>query len=144
MCSDDARVSEVGGWTEGTEVQLIEEGSGDCAGWLKVQADRVISWVREQYVIETSGTAAPRIWWLIGNTDGDGVSLRDECSDDALVSEIGGWSDGAEVDLLEEGSGECAGWLKVQADGVTSWVREEYVVQWVAGSPSPPVTGRSQ
>ena len=50
------------------------------------------------------------------------------------MSKIGGWSDGTEVEVLEEGSGDCAGWLRVQADRVTSWVREQYVVEYTPGS----------
>ncbi len=33
-----------------------------------------------------------------------------------------------EVEVLETGTGRCDGWLRVQADDVTSWVREAYVV----------------
>ncbi len=65
----------------------------------------------------------------IGNTDGDGVSIRDDCDDDARISAPGsGWPEGLNVEVIEIGSGRCAGWLLVQADGVASWVREEYVV----------------
>ena len=143
-CSDEARVSEIGGWPDGTEVVLLEEGSGPCAGWLRVRAGGVTSWVREEYVVESSDgmAATPLAVLVIGNTGGEGVSHRNECSDDARVSEIGGWRDGTEVELLEEGSGPCAGWLRVQADAVTSWVREEYVVQSVAAAPSVPNVGR--
>ena len=145
-CADEARLSEIGGWPDGTEVVLLEEGSGPCAGWLRVRAGGVTSWVREEYVVESSGgtAATPEIWLVIGNTGGDGVSHRDECSDEARVSELGGWPDGTEVELLEEGSGPCAGWLRVQADAVTSWVREEYVGQSAAAAPSVPNVGRAE
>ncbi len=33
--------------------------------------------------------------------------------------------------MLEEGSAACAGWLRLQANGVISWTRELYVVQAV-------------
>lgn len=65
----------------------------------------------------------------IGNTDGDGVSLRDDCADDARFSAPGeGWPEGQAIEVIEVGSDRCEGWLLAQADGVASWVREEYVV----------------
>ncbi len=65
----------------------------------------------------------------IGNTDGDGVSIRDDCDDDARVSAPGsGWPEGLAIEVIEVGSGRCDGWLLAQADGVASWIREEYVV----------------
>lgn len=65
----------------------------------------------------------------IGNTDGDGVSLRDDCDDDARVSAPGdGWPEGLAIEVIEVGSGRCEGWLLAQADGDASWIREEYVV----------------
>ena len=144
-CADAARLSEIGGWPDGTEVELLEEGSGRCAGWLRVQAGGVTSWVREEYVVESSGdtAATPGIRLVIGNTGGEGVSYRNECADDARLSENSGWPDGTEVELLEEGSKSCAGWLRVQADDVTSWVREEYVVE-SSGALSLPDTGRDE
>ena len=65
----------------------------------------------------------------IGNTDGDGVSLRDDCDDEARFSAPGeGWPEGQAIEVIEIGSGRCEGWLLAQADDVASWVREEYVV----------------
>ncbi|MYI82321.1 MAG: hypothetical protein F4056_03095, partial [Chloroflexi bacterium] len=65
----------------------------------------------------------------IGNTDGDGVSLRDDCADDARFSAPGeGWPEGQTIEVIEVGSDRCEGWLLAQADGVASWAREEYVV----------------
>ena len=65
----------------------------------------------------------------IGNTDGEGVSIRDDCDDNARISLPGqGWPENLDVEVVEVGSGRCDGWLLVQADGVASWVREEYVV----------------
>ena len=140
-CSDDARLSEIGGWPDGTGVEILEEGSGNCAGWLRVRAGGVTSWVREEYVLESSGVpAAPEIWMVIGDTGGDGISHRNECSDDARVSELGGWPDGTEVEILEEGSGDCTGWLRVQADGLTSWVREQYVLEYTGAVAMAPAT----
>ncbi len=145
-CSDGARLSEIGGWADGTEVEVLEEGSGSCEGWLRVRSGEVTSWVREEYLVEPGGAEpepAPgaqqlqAVWRVIGNTGGDGVSHRNVCSDDARLSEIGGWADGTEVEVLEEGSGSCEGWLRVRAGGVTSWVREEYLVEPGAVSPGP-------
>ena len=163
-CADDARLSAIGGWADGTEVEVLEEGSGRCAGWFRVQANGVTSWVREQYLLDAAVVQAPpadeaptdeaptttrqepdeappatetpstddapsaAIWRVIGNTGGDGVSHRNECADDARLSAIGGWADGTEVEVLEEGSGRCAGWFRVQANGVTSWVRGQYLL----------------
>ena len=65
----------------------------------------------------------------IGNTDGDGVSLRDDCEDDARVSLPGqGWPEGQDIEVIEVGSGRCEGWLLAQVGGDASWVRDEYVV----------------
>ena len=129
-CADDARLSAVGGWSDGTEVDVLAEGVGRCTGWLHVRADGVTSWVSEKYVAESADMAAlPEIWLVVGNTGGAGVSHRGDCADDARLSAVGGWPDGTEVDVLAEGVGRCAGWLYVRADGVTSWVREKYVVE---------------
>ena len=65
----------------------------------------------------------------IGNTDGDGVSLRDDCEDGARISAPGqGWPEGQEIEVVEVGSGRCEGWILAQAGDVASWVRVEYVV----------------
>ena len=142
ICSDDARLSEVGGWPDGTEVEVLQEGSGSCEGWLRVRSGEVTSWVREQYVLE-SGVAPPQpapearqdqaVWRVIGSTGGDGVSHRNICSDDARLSEVGGWPGGTEVEVLEEGSGSCEGWLRVRSGELTSWVREQYVLARTMG-----------
>ncbi len=81
---------------------------------------------------------------MIGNTGGAGVSHRNECAVDARVSAIGGWPDGTEVKLLAKGSGPCTGWLRVEAGGVTSWVREKYVVGSVPAAPSAPNVGHGE
>ncbi len=65
----------------------------------------------------------------IGNTDGDGVSLRDDCADAARFSAPGeGWPEGQAIEVIEIGSGRCEGWLLAQVDDVASWVREDYVI----------------
>ena len=38
------------------------------------------------------------------------------------------WADGQRVELIEEGSGRCAGWLRVRGGGISSWVREQYLI----------------
>ncbi len=131
-CRDDARVSELGGWPDGTEVELIEEGTGSCADWVRVRADGITSWVRNLYVFSSTADSQSMVGsrWIIGNTGGEGVSYRDECVDDARVGATGGWPDGTVVTARAAGEGQCAGWLWVEAaDGVTSWVREEYLVE---------------
>ncbi len=78
-----------------------------------------------------TGTAEPSLSLerAIGNTDGDGVSIRDDCEDGARISVAGGgWQEGLKIEVIEIGSGRCEGWLLAQADDVASWVREEYVV----------------
>ena len=65
---------------------------------------------------------------VIGNTGGVGVSHRSDCSDEARLPRFG-WDDGQEVEVVEEGAGRCAGWLRVRAGEVTSWVRERYLLE---------------
>ena len=128
-CLDSARSSEPGeGWVDDTEVRLLEVGEGRCAGWLRVESGNIESWVRERYLIEVVDQTAPEAW-TIGNTGGSGVALRDDCLDDARVSEEGeGWRDGTRVELVEAGEGRCEGWLRVESEGVASWVREEFLI----------------
>ena len=132
-CDDAARGAAIGRWSDGTEIEVLGEGRGRCAGWLLAEAEDVTSWVREQYVVGFTATPADPAQELsleIGNTGGDGVSHRNECADEARLSAIGGWSDNTAVEVLADGLGRCAGWLWVEADadGVTSWVREEYLI----------------
>ena len=141
-CRLDARVSAVGGWPDGTEVELIEEGTGLCTGWVRVRANGVTSWVRNLYVVSSTAGAHSMVGsrWIIGNTGGEGVSHRDECADGARVTAADGWPDGTVVTARDAGKGPCAGWLWVEAaDGVTSWVREEYLVESLG--PAFPRTG---
>ena len=77
---------------------------------------------------ETPGTTLS-LERAIGNSDGDGVSIRDDCEDGARISIAGGgWPEGQEIEVIEIGSGRCDGWLLAQAGDVASWVREVYVV----------------
>ena len=156
VCEDDARLSAIGGWADGTAVEVIAVGRGPCDGWLWVETDTVSSWVRDQYLVEPAASPAPEPsvtptpvpedrtpeapaiagTWVIANTGGSGVSHRRDCTEDARISAIGGWSDGTVVELLEVGSGRCTDWVRVRATGVTSWVRDLYVVSSTADSQS--------
>ncbi|MCY4640437.1 MAG: hypothetical protein OXC94_08880, partial [Chloroflexi bacterium] len=127
-CADEARLPRFG-WAEGDTVEVLGEGAGRCAGWLWVQADDVTSWVRDEYVASSAGASrntALQAARVIGNTGGAGTPHRNDCADNA-----GGpgsaWADGAAVEVLAGGVGRCTGWLWVRADGVTSWVREQYL-----------------
>ena len=62
----------------------------------------------------------------IGNTGGDGVALRSACQDGARAG--GAWAEGTTIEVTELGSGECEGWSSGRAAGVTSWVRNDYLV----------------
>ena len=66
----------------------------------------------------------------IVNTEGDGVALRDECTDDSRSPDTAGqgFKEGAEVSGIQEGTGECAGWALVTGhDGRQGWVRLRYL-----------------
>ena len=128
-CDDDARFSARGeGWTDNTRLDLIEEGSDRCEGWLQLEADGVTSWVREEYVIARVLSSL----WTVGDTGGVGVARRSDCTTAARISQPGqGWDDGTEVRLLEVGAERCATWLRVESadsQGVESWVREAYLI----------------
>ena len=61
-CDDARRISAPGkGIAEGTTVQLLESGEGDCADWMLVQApDGRESWVRSRYLAAApSASRAP-------------------------------------------------------------------------------------
>ena len=128
-CADDARLPRFG-WAEGDTVEVLGEGAGRCEDWLWVQADGVTSWVRDEYVASSAGASRSttlQAAGVIGNAGGAGASHRTDCADDA-----GGpgsaWADGVAVEVLAGGVGRCTGWLWVRADGVTSWVREQYLL----------------
>ena len=66
----------------------------------------------------------------IVNTGGDGVALRDGCSDEsrALDGAGRGFREGDNVTELRRGAGECAGWSLVESgDARESWVRLRYL-----------------
>ena len=63
---------------------------------------------------------------FIGDTGGDGVSLRSDCSVEARAD--GGLLEGDEVLVEERGIGSCAGWSVVRAGEVTTWVEDQYLV----------------
>lgn len=73
----------------------------------------------------------------VAHTDGDGVSLRDACSDDARVP--GAWAEGTAVRVIDVGSDECAGWTYVAGPGEGSWVRDDYLSE-TAPAGAPPVS----
>ncbi len=128
-CADEARLSRFG-WAEGDTVDVLAEGAGRCAGWLWVRADGVTSWVRDEYVAgfaRASRDTALQVAQVIANTDGLGVSHRNDCADEARLSRFG-WAEGDTVEVLAGGAGRCSGWHWVRADGVTSWVREQYLL----------------
>ena len=60
-CDDERRVSAPGaGIAEGTVVELVKLGEGDCAEWIQVRvADGRESWVRSQYLEPRSAPTAP-------------------------------------------------------------------------------------
>ena len=76
----------------------------------------------------------------IGHTDGIGVSLRSGCADDDRIA--GSLPDGTVVSVTEHGSGPCANWSLVASDGgVTTWVRNRYLLAAPATDPEKSNTG---
>lgn len=69
----------------------------------------------------------------IGHTDGTGVSMRSDCADDARIA--GSLPDGTVVSVTERGSGSCADWSLVATEGVSTWVRNRYLVAVPAADP---------
>ena len=72
----------------------------------------------------------------VGNTGGDGVSLRDACRDDARIP--GAWAEGTAVRIIDPGEGECAGWTFVAGPGKGSWVSDGYLTETKPAVASPP------
>ena len=70
----------------------------------------------------------------VGATGGGGVSIRDDCRDDARVG--GSWPDGAAVVVLQTGSDDCAEWSYVAGAGGASWVRDKYLVDTRISAPA--------
>ena len=58
-CAQGARLSALGGWPDGTRVEVLAEGVGRCSGWLWARASGVTSWLRPDYAL-TSVDAAGR------------------------------------------------------------------------------------
>ena len=52
-CRNDARIA--GAWAEGTRVEVVEVGSGDCDGWTLAARGSTETWVSNQYL----GSSAP-------------------------------------------------------------------------------------
>ncbi len=71
----------------------------------------------------------------IGKTGGYGVALRSSCAEDARLGTA--WPEHTAVAMVTEGSGECAGWLLVESDGVESWVRSRFLFDAPLGTPAP-------
>ncbi len=74
----------------------------------------------------------------IGKTGGYGVALRSSCADSARLGTA--WEEDTAVELITEGSGECAGWLLVANDGVESWVRSGFLFDAPLGTTAPSST----
>lgn len=47
-CHTDARIA--GGWADGTALDVVEVGAGECEGWTLVEARGISSWVSNQYL----------------------------------------------------------------------------------------------
>lgn len=71
-------------------------------------------------VATTSAAVTARI-----SAGGTGISLRSDCTDGARAG--GAWTDNTQVDVVEYGSGRCAGWTRATTGSVSSWVRDEYL-----------------
>jgi hypothetical protein len=73
-----------------------------------------------------SSTPTPTGQSLVVTTEtGLGVALRSDCDDAARTGQ--GWPEGQQTLLVEPGSDRCDGWSLVEADGLQSWVRNEYL-----------------
>ncbi len=86
----------------------------------------------------TSSASAALATRYIGNTGGLGVSLRSDCATDARIAS--GWAETTEVRLLELGEGRCLGWSLAEAQGVTSWVSQLYLVSERPAAAAAPAT----
>ena len=61
----------------------------------------------------------------IAHTNGTGVRARPECLDAVLGAT--GVAEGAAVELVRVGGGECPGWALVRSGGTDFWVRMAYL-----------------
>ena len=57
-CRTNARIP--GAWAEGTRVDVIETGSGECDGWSLATADSTETWVNNRYLDSTSPSRVVR------------------------------------------------------------------------------------
>ncbi len=106
-------------------------GSGDAPFTGLAERLSVASGAIELPAVEGAGGPAPAQTPTtgearIGNTGGDGVALRNACQDGARVG--GAWPEGTTIEVIELGSAECEGWSQGRTAGVTSWVRNDYLV----------------
>lgn len=138
-CSTDS--AETGNGVRLARVTVDLDGNGACAGWSHVTSGGESGWVRDRSLVEELPTPTPTevvadpnelaagegIVRFIGNTDGDGVGSRIECKQDS-ERQGGGIPEGDEVDLVATGRNDCEGWSKVTYKSVTSWVRDQYLV----------------
>ena len=77
----------------------------------------------------------------VGNTGGDGVSLRDACRDEARIP--GAWAEGTAVRIIDPGEGEGAGWTFVAGPGKGSWVSDGYLTETKPAVAPPPSSSGS-
>jgi hypothetical protein len=82
-------------------------------------------------IVQSEGDAAAAPVTLTISAGGTGVSLRNDCADAARAG--GAWPDNTEVNVMEYGADNCAGWTRVTTGTAGSWVRDEYL----AGLPPP-------
>jgi hypothetical protein len=61
----------------------------------------------------------------IATTLGVGVRRRDHCTENAPFD--GSWPEGARVEFIRSGTGECEGWSWVAGSGASGWVRSEFL-----------------
>ncbi len=90
-CRVDARVA--GGWTDGTELVVVEVGVDECDGWTRVEAAGVNSWVSNEYLPGLDDAAEARV-------DEESENASGESADAAAVR--------AWIGALDEASGRIA------------------------------------
>ena len=73
-------------------------------------------------VVATEDASAVR---YVANTGGDGISLRSDCRADARVA--GAWTEGTEVEVIEQGAGDCDGWTLASVGSTETWVSNRYL-----------------
>jgi len=90
-CRVDARIA--GGWADGTELEVIEVGSGECEDWTRVEARGISSWVSNEYL--------PGLGEVQEVSAGDEEDAETAESEDAAA--VRAW-----VGALDESSGRIA------------------------------------